>query len=81
MDAVGFVDVSLQRYDDDSSLYRAFNDAHLMTVDEIAGGLIGSGKDAEAAVLNRVVGEAYEESIRGAAICIPRLVCLGKKAG
>ena len=75
----GFVDAKIHLYGDRDDLVRAFNDQHLMTMDEFALHLTGIGKKDEALAFHKVVENAYQESLNGAAICIPRVVCTGRK--
>ncbi|KAL9618313.1 MAG: hypothetical protein Q9160_006963 [Pyrenula sp. 1 TL-2023] len=75
----GFVDPQLQRYDDPEELSRAFNDQHLMTMEEVAVGLRKVSKYEDAMKVSRMVHEGYKESQKGAGICFPRVVCNARK--
>lgn len=75
----GFVDPNLHRYDDPEELARAFNDQHLMTMEEVAIGLRKVGKSEDAMKVSRMVQEGYKESMQGAGLCFPRVVCTAKR--
>ncbi|KAF1979250.1 hypothetical protein BU23DRAFT_586541 [Bimuria novae-zelandiae CBS 107.79] len=75
----GFEKVKMAKFGDSPHLARAFNDQNLMTMDEVAAGMEGSGKADEASKLKSDIGKAYAESIAGAALCIPRIVVLAQR--
>lgn len=75
----GFHDSKIDYVGDSPELTRAFNEQHLLTAEEFAEGLVKLGKPEAAAKYFRLVQEAYEESIAGAALCVPRVVCVGQK--
>ncbi|KAL9110401.1 MAG: hypothetical protein Q9227_005132 [Pyrenula ochraceoflavens] len=77
----GLENTKIEYYGDKDDMTRAFNEHHLLLFEEFAQNLNKVGKKEAAAAFYEVVGEAYAESITGAAICIPRIVCLGQKQG
>lgn len=76
---VGFVESKVHFVGDPPELSRAFNEQHLLTADEFAQGLVKLGKGDVATKYFRIVEEAYSESIGGAALCVPRVVCTARK--
>jgi len=75
----GFLDVQVESYDDPKELIRAFGDQHLFTMEELARSLMRVGEKEAAEKFYGVVEGGYEEVVRGAALCIPRIVCVGRK--
>lgn len=75
----GFVEASIEEFDDPVELCRAFNDQHLMTMEEFAEGLAKAGKQGPSEKVLEVVRNGYHESTKGAAICYPRVCCIAKK--
>lgn len=75
----GFQDVKADFVGDPPELARAFNEQHLLTTEEFAEGLVKLEKPDAAAKYFQVVEEAYNESISGAALCVPRIVCVARK--
>ncbi|OTA64768.1 hypothetical protein K449DRAFT_411371 [Hypoxylon sp. EC38] len=75
----GFRDVKIDFVGDSLELAKAFNEQHLLTAEEFAEGLVKLGKQEAASKYFRLVEEAYEESMTGAALCVPRVVCIGQK--
>jgi SAM-dependent methyltransferase len=75
----GFLDVKMEHYDDGPSLIRAFNEQHLLTMEEFAHRLANVGQQEAASKFYRLISEGYQESVTGAALCIPRVVCVGQK--
>jgi SAM-dependent methyltransferase len=75
----GFHDIRMEHYDDRPDLVRAFNEQHLLTMEEFAHRLIKIGQKEAASKFFRLISEGYQESVTGAALCIPRIVCVGQK--
>jgi hypothetical protein len=75
----GFIDAKIDYFGDGNELARAFNDQHLLTTEEFAEGLAKLGKSEVASKYFRLVEEAYNESVSGAALCVPRVVCTARK--
>jgi SAM-dependent methyltransferase len=70
----------LCHYADRPELARANGDQHLLTMEEFATTLAGAGKFREAERIVRLVGEVYKESAAGAALSMPRAVCVARKS-
>ena len=77
---VGFEDVNLYHFGDGNELARAFNEQHLLTMEEFAVNLTKIGEHDGASRFHRLVRDGYRESMKGAAFCIPRIVCVARKA-
>jgi hypothetical protein len=75
----GFVEVEMEKFGDEDRVVRACNEQHLLTMEEFAASLVKMGKKEAAEEFYRTIGEAYQESTKGAALCIPRVVCVGRK--
>ncbi|KAL1970615.1 hypothetical protein VTN77DRAFT_4259 [Rasamsonia byssochlamydoides] len=75
----GFHDAQLEYYGDKPELVRAFNDQHLLTMDEFAAGLMRINKQEAAAKFYQLIRDGYQECVDGAAFCIPRVVIVAKK--
>lgn len=75
----GFLDVKMEHFGDSPELLRAFNEQHLLTMEEFALRLLKIGQKEAAGKFCNLIKEGYQESITGAALCIPRVVCIGKK--
>ncbi|KAL9088349.1 MAG: hypothetical protein Q9165_006274 [Trypethelium subeluteriae] len=75
----GFENTSLQQFGDPDHLVRPCCDLNLMTMEEFAYGLRKAGENREAKAFQSIISKAYEESIRGAALCVTRFVCLAYK--
>ena len=78
---VGFEDVEMKFFGDDVEFAKAFNVQHLLTMEEFATSLMRVGEREGAERFYRLIGDGYRESLKGAAFCIPRVVCMGRKAG
>lgn len=76
----GFQDAKLQYFGDEDRLVRAFNEQHLLTMDEFASSLLKMGKMDAAKKWYELIEQGYQESTTGAALCIPRLVCIARKS-
>jgi len=76
---VGFENVEIHSFGDGIDLARAFNEQHLLTMEEFAVGLTKIGKQTGALRFHQLIRDGYRESLKGAAFCIPRVVCVGRK--
>ena len=76
----GFSNTAVDQFIDRIELARAVNEQHLMTMEEFAATLTKAGKREAAMEFHKVIGGAYQESLQGAALCIPRIACIGSKA-
>lgn len=77
---VGFEDMNLYYFGDGDELARAFNEQHLLTMEEFAVSLTKIGKQDAALRFHQLIRDGYRESLKGAAFCIPRVVCVARKA-
>jgi len=75
----GFDDATVEHFGDRDDLIRACNEQHLLTMDEFATALTKMGKKEAAGVFYQAIKDGYEESTKGAALCIPRIVCVACK--
>ncbi|KAF7879458.1 hypothetical protein EAF04_000654 [Stromatinia cepivora] len=75
----GFQDVRMQKFGDEDRLVRAFNEQHLLTMDEFASSLGRMGKRDVADTWYGLIERAEKEAEMGAALCIPRIVCTARK--
>ncbi|KAJ8065346.1 hypothetical protein OCU04_006034 [Sclerotinia nivalis] len=75
----GFQDVQMQKFGDEERLVRAFNEQHLLTMDEFASSLGRMGKSDVADMWYGLIERAEREAGMGAALCIPRIVCTARK--
>jgi len=75
----GFQDVKMVKFGDPDELIRAFNEQHLLTMEMFAWTLARSGKKEAAEKFFQLVRDGYQESTKGAALCIPRIVCVAQK--
>lgn len=51
----------------------------MATVEEVAAGLARSGKEGNAKWLKDLIPCVYRESLEGAAMLVPKIVCVGRK--
>ena len=42
---------------------------------------VKAGKDEEATKFHQFIAQSYQESVNGAALCMPRFVCVARKPG
>ena len=77
----GFTNSNIEYYGDKDDMIRAFNEQHLLTMEEFASSLAKIGKEEAALTFYKLIGQAYKESTVGAALCIPRIVCTAQKPG
>lgn len=75
----GFADAGIEFVGEGTELARPFNEQHLLTAEEFAEGLVKLGREEAAGKYFRLVEEAYEEEVKGAALCVPRVVCVARK--
>lgn len=74
-----FEQVNMTHFGDSPSLARAFNDQHMLTMDEFAAGMVREGKPEVARRVSNLVAKAYGEAVQGAYLCIPRVVVVARK--
>jgi hypothetical protein len=78
MQEEAFQNVTMEPFGDNLELICAFNELHMLTMEEFAAKLEKVGKEV-VSTFHKLIGEAYQESITGAALCIPRIVCIRQK--
>ncbi|KAH6664447.1 S-adenosyl-L-methionine-dependent methyltransferase [Halenospora varia] len=71
--------LQLPKFMTDQGFLMAFNEQHLLTMEEFALRLMKIGQKEAAAKFYDLIRDGYQESITGAALCIPRIVCVGRK--
>ena len=77
----GFEDAKLYHFDDKIELAKANGEQHLLTMEEFAARLASVDKKTEAIELQQLLGRVHEESSHGAALSMPRVVCVARKKG
>ncbi|KAF7949173.1 hypothetical protein EAE96_008341 [Botrytis aclada] len=77
----GFEEIDVQNFGDEDRLVRAFNEQHLLTMEEFADSLMRIGKEDVAEMWWGLIERGEREAEEGNALCIPRVVCRGKKPG
>jgi hypothetical protein len=81
MAEMGFQGTSIEHIGDPDELIRAFNEQHLLTMEFFGWTLAKNGKKEGAGKFFQLVKDGYQESVAGAALCIPRVVCCARKPG
>ena len=54
---------------------------HLLTMDEFASSLERTDRRKKATRVSRLIQDMGQEALKGAALSMPRVVCVGTKAG
>ena len=75
----GLGNTELYKFEDRAELAKANGEQHLLTMEEVAAHLLQMGNAQEASKLHQLIQNVYKESLMGAAISIPRVVCVGRK--
>ncbi|PWY66359.1 hypothetical protein BO94DRAFT_540645 [Aspergillus sclerotioniger CBS 115572] len=75
----GFEEATIDHYDEPPEMVRAFNDQHLLTMEEFATRLAGQGQHKAAARFTQLIQVGYQESVNGAALSFPRVVVVAKR--
>lgn len=76
----GFKEARLYHFEDRTQLIKANGEQHLLTMEEFASRLAQSNHKDEAVKLYKLIGEVYQESLEGAALSMPRVVCVARTA-
>ena len=76
----GLQDAKLYRFGNSIELTKANSEQHLLAMEEFAARLAKINKKDEASKLYRIIQEAYKECLQGAALSMPRIVCVARKA-
>lgn len=79
LEDAGFEEMDMQNFGDEDRLVRAFNEQHLLTMEEFADSLMRIGKGKAAEMWWELIERGEREAEEGNALCIPRVVCRGKK--
>ncbi|MCJ1248823.1 hypothetical protein MMC30_006043 [Trapelia coarctata] len=80
MTSNGFEDAVLHQYQDGPEHLTAMSDLLMATMEEVSAGLIKSGREEKGKWLRELIPRVYRESIDGAVISVPKLVCVGRKS-
>lgn len=75
----GLHDARLSHFEDRIVLAKANNELLLLTMEEFASRLEAVDKKNEAAKVHRLVKEVYGEALQGAAVSMPKVVCVARK--
>lgn len=79
MAETGFQGASIDFIRDPDELIRAFNEQHLLTMEFLVWSVARSGEKETASKFFQLFRDGYQESVGGAALCIPRIVCCARK--
>ena len=74
----GLVNSRISYYQDRLDLDRANGEQHLLTMEEFALALIATKREEEASKTLQLIKDVYEV-ITGAALSMPRVVCVGRR--
>lgn len=77
----GFLDAKLEHFGDSKEIARAFNDQHMLTMEEFAVMMAKNGQKIMAQNIYQLISDAYYETLKGATLCIPRVVCTAQRKG
>ena len=75
----GFEDATLYQYDDPLELAKAHNDMLLVMLEEFAAGTAKRKGKEEAALMQELIQAIYREAQEGAAMSVPKIVCVARK--
>ncbi|CAF9906016.1 hypothetical protein IMSHALPRED_004049 [Imshaugia aleurites] len=75
----GFEDADIHRYEDGMDLAKAHSDMLLVMLKEYAAGFAKSERGEEAGEMQRLIQHIHAESLEGAAMYVPKIVCVGRK--
>ena len=67
-------------YQDRPDLARANGEQHLLTMEEFAFGLVATKREGEATEILHLIKDVHDEMLTGAALSMPRVVCIGRKS-
>jgi len=79
MTSNGFEDAVIHQYEDGLEHATAMNDLLMATMGEVSAGLVRSGRAEKGKWLRELIPRVHRESLEGAAISVPKLVCVGRK--
>ena len=75
----GLLDTMVYHFQDSPEFIRANGEQRLLTMDEFASNLAETGQTEEATTIFNLVQEASHEISNGAALSMPKVVCVGRK--
>ena len=75
----GFEDAQIHQYEDNMDLAKAHSDMLLEMLEEFATGIAKSKGGEEARKMQQLIQRIYSESQEGAAMYVPKIVCVGRK--
>lgn len=75
----GFEQADMTEVGDAPYMARAFNEQHMLTMEEMSSGMMRLGKTELANRMMRLVADAHAEAMNGATLCIPRIVVVARK--
>lgn len=76
----GLLDIMFYHFQDLPQLARANGEQHLLTMEEFASSLAKTDHREEATKIFKLIQDAGHEVSNGAALSMPRVVCVGRKA-
>ena len=76
----GLVDIAIHRFEDPPDMARANGEQHLLTMEEFASSLATTDRKGEAAEIFKLIQDVAREVSNGAALSMPKVVCVGRKA-
>ncbi|KAK2750319.1 hypothetical protein FQN57_003799 [Myotisia sp. PD_48] len=75
----GFENARQFHFSDRDDLAKANGDQHLLTMEEFATSLAGSGNHEDSDKIFQLIEDVYQESQAGVALSMPRVVCVARK--
>ena len=76
----GLVDITTHHFQDAPDMARANGEQHLLTMEEFASSLATTDHNGEATEIFKLIQDVAHEVSNGAALSMPRVVCIGRKA-
>lgn len=76
----GLVDITTHHFQDAPDMARANGEQHLLTMEEFASSLATTDHKGEATEISKLIQDVAHEVSNGAALSMPRVVCVGRKA-
>ena len=77
---LGFEGAAIHQFEDRTDLIKAYSDMWLFAMDEFGGRLRDFGDTMAAKNMERLVRDSYRESCKGAALFMPKVVCVARKS-
>lgn len=75
----GFEDTAIHQYLDGMDLAKAHSDMLLIMLEEFGAGIAKSKGEGEGTKMQQLIERIHQESQKGAAMYVPKLVCVGRK--